>query len=124
MIRAVVIAAALLVAPCAVEAQVIVPSGDVTLQWDYEPSEMTTQTTFIIYHTTNATLNLTNWPMLTNFPAVTNRVKVNIVPGEHYFVLTASNFWNSKGFESGFSNVAGTPPLARQVTNILITKLP
>ncbi len=122
MIRAIVIAAALLLAGLSAPAATL-PARNITLEWDYPPDQMVPSLSFYVYHTTNVTMNLTNWPVLTNFAGITNRVAVSVVPGEHYFFVTASNFW---GFavQSVPSNIAGTPPVAYQSTNIVIKLLP
>jgi len=92
------------------------PSGKVTLVWDYPTNEMTTNLWFNLYHSTNITVPLANWPLMTNIVGTTNLVKIQVVPGEHYFYVTASNWWA----ESPPSNVAATPPLPRTSSGLQI----
>lgn len=81
----------------------------VTLEWDY-PAQMLTNTSlsFRLRHSLSIETPKELWAVVTNVPAPLTRVTIAIVPGEHFFVLTAvdsSNFW----LESDFSNVASTP---------------
>lgn len=94
------------------------PSGRVRLAWDYEPTELSTNLTFVLRHSTSIATPLTNWLVLTNVVGTNLTIEVQITPGQHYFVLTASNFWG----ESDFSNVAGTPPLPRSAVNLRVAR--
>lgn len=59
----------------------------VTLLWDYSPlSNMT----FNVYHSADPNAPLDRWQKLTNVVA-TNRLSLTVLPGEHYFIVTASN---------------------------------
>lgn len=96
-------------------------SNNVNLMWSASPSYRGNgREWYLIYHSTNVATPTTNWGLITTIPAsatnvvlgVTNIVPVTntplfIVPGEHYFFLTFSNFWTN----SVPSVPAGTPPL-------------
>lgn len=88
----------------------------VTLQWDY-PSNEIAGITFRIYHSTDATAPLSQWQLLATVPE-TNRVSIEVIPGAHFFVGTASNFWG----ESVFSNTAYTPDVPRAGVNFRIRR--
>jgi len=94
------------------------PSGRVNLVWDYPTNELSPDLVFRLFHSTNITVPMTNWVVLTNVPGTSTSVSVVITPGIHFFVMTASNFWG----ESDFSNVASTPALPRSATSPRITR--
>jgi hypothetical protein len=113
----------------ACEADTNSTSTTVTLSW-YEPSNLITpDASFILLQTTNLSVPLTNWTMMTL--AATNCVTTNfdgtlqfctntipIVPGAYFFTMTFSNFWGV----STTSNIAMTPPLPQVETNLTIRK--
>lgn len=78
--------------------------GRVTLEFDYPTNEIAGMT-FKAYHTTSLQ---SSWQHVATVES-TNRFQLTVVPGENFFVCTASNFWG----ESSFSNVASTPALPR-----------
>lgn len=86
----------------------------VVLFWDYPANELSTNLTFKIYSTTNAALAVSSWPVLTNKVGTNTTITLPIDAVQRYYVVTASNWWG----ESDFSNVAGTPPLPRDQTNL------
>jgi hypothetical protein len=96
----------------------VTPSGKVTLAWDYPASELSTNLTFRVYSSATMQLPITAWPVLTNVVGTNLSVQVTVAPGQRFFFLTASNFWG----ESGPSNLANTPPLPRDMTNLTINR--
>lgn len=97
-----------------------VPTGPtpITLAWNYPTNELSTNLTFRLYHSTNITVPLTNWTVITNIAGTNTSVSLPVLPGAHFFALTASNFWG----ESDFSNVASTPPAPRSDVNLSISR--
>jgi hypothetical protein len=90
--------------------------GRVTVEWDYPSNDVPTMT-FNVYHSTNISLPVANWPKLASVQGAT-RVPLTVTPGPNYFVCTASNFWG----ESDFSNVASTPGTPRSDINLKVRK--
>jgi hypothetical protein len=90
------------------------PTGQVLLSFNYPSNELVNGLSFNFYHSTS----LTGWTLLTNFPATNTTYAITINPGQHFFFVTASNFWG----ESIPSNITNTPILATVVTNISITR--
>jgi hypothetical protein len=86
----------------------------------YYPPEQLTNVTFNVYHSINIAVPLTNWSILTNISQT--QVDLDVIPGEHFFYITATNFWG----ESGPSNIANTPsvPLNSANGTLQIIKLP
>lgn len=94
--------------------------GRVTLVWNYPEEELSPNLSFIVYHTTNITLPLESWPVLTNVIGTQRSVDLTITPGKNFFVMKASNFW---GESSPFSNIASTPDIPRgENINLFILK--
>lgn len=89
---------------------------DISLSWDYPESERT-NVVFRVYSSTNVTIPLSQWKVMTNVTA-TNFVRLKVVPGVNYFTMTASNFWG----ESTFSEVVSTPALPRSDVNLKVQK--
>lgn len=90
------------------------PSGRITLAWDYPTNELGMDLTFRVYRSGD----LRNWTLLTNVVGTNATVAVQVQPGQHFFAMTASNFWG----ESDFSAVASTPPLPRSDSKVSITR--
>ncbi len=94
-------------------------TGNVRLEWDYPSNHLSTSLTFYIFGSTNMSIPMTNWPMLTNVVGTNTSVRFTVAPiGEWYFVATASNFWMSD-----FSNVVDAPPLPTNAV-LRIFKIP
>lgn len=86
-------------------------------------ADPTNTISFNVYTTDTMSAYLTNWSILTNVWA-TNVVTTNIVdetnyemcvflkilPGQHYFTVTSSNFWESDFFQS---NTVSSPPVPK-----------
>lgn len=89
---------------------------DISLAWDYPESEKT-NVVFRVYSSTNITIPLNQWTVITNVTG-TNFVRLKVVPGVNYFTMTASNFWG----ESIFSEVVSTPALPRSDVNLKVQK--
>jgi hypothetical protein len=89
----------------AVMVQTTLTGHSAIVMWDYPADELSTDLTFNLYETTNASLPLSAWKRLKNLPGTTLSCTVQVQPGQHFFVLTASNYLG----ESEFSNVASTP---------------
>jgi len=81
----------------------------VTLTWDYPAADLSPDLTFRIRHSTEADLPFAKWSVLTNVAGTNLSVTLNLEPGQHYFYLTATNWWG----ESDPSNIASTPPRPR-----------
>jgi hypothetical protein len=75
----------------------------VSLQWDYPAIGYSTNLTFVFYSTSNLAVNVTNWPIYTNY-AATNACVTNggnltwtlpVVPAAtaEFFTCAASNMW-------------------------------
>lgn len=89
---------------------------NITLAWDYPTNELSTNLTFRLYGSTNIVQPMTNWILLVTIPGTNLSTVLSVVPGEHFYALTASNvFWR---LESDFSNVASTPPAPRSDVNL------
>ena len=79
---------------------------NVTIQCDYPLDELATNLVFKVWHSTNMTVPMTNWTVLTNvsgFTATTNPFTVVTLPitvGNHFYAITVTNEWG----ESPFSN--------------------
>lgn len=102
------------------------PTNDVPviLAFDYPTNDLPAVYAFRIYASTNLSLPVSQWPLLTNCwltnLVITNRssdastnvglqISLPVQPGARWFVVTASNFWG----ESPFSNVTAAPALPR-----------
>ena len=80
---------------------------NIWLAWDPIPASIATNgASVVIFHTTNATLSLTNWARIASTPATNSIIEVFVPIGPNFFVAKTSNFWG----ESPFSNAAWTPP--------------
>lgn len=97
------------------------PNGHVTLIWTYDTNLLSTNLCFLWYESTNITVPMNQWQLYTNVVGTNLSVQLDIVPGEHYFVGTASNFW---GETSVFSAIAYTPPLPLPLLAVKIEKAP
>lgn len=94
------------------------PVYPVQLAFSYPTNRLGTNLWFNVYHTTNIADPLGTWGQITNFPGTGTVFAVSIVPGEHFFFVTASNFWG----ESIASNLTNTPPLPLNLTNVTLSK--
>lgn len=103
------IALLFLLLPLGAKAAVPTTPQLVILAWDYPTNELRAELSFKLYTSTNLAVPMTNWLVLTNVAGTNLAAAVRIEPGEHFFTLTASNFWG----ESDFSNVASVPPLPK-----------
>jgi hypothetical protein len=108
---------------CALAGVVVGPTS-VTFAWNPQPG-LDTNASYNLYGSNNLTVPLSQWPLLSNIPAVTvsgtnswptTNLTVVMTPSAFFFYLTASNFWG----ESGPSNVAGTPVVPNAVSNVSI----
>lgn len=70
----------------------------IRLQWDYPVEFQTTDLIFKLYHFTNLTLPLRQWPLLTNVPGDWRAVEVFTERPREFFVLTASNAYGESDF--------------------------
>lgn len=78
------------------------PAPKVKLEWDYPPEQLSTNLSFNIYHTTNISVPITEWKVLTNVVGTNLSVTLPKENGAHFFALTASN---ASG-ESSFATVS------------------
>ncbi len=88
----------------------------VILEWDYPTNALSTNLTFVLRATNNPGVPLTNWPVITNISGTNLTWKLLVIPGQQFYVITASNIWG----ESDFSNVALTQPVATPPSNLII----
>jgi hypothetical protein len=95
---------------------VVPPNGHVTLSWNYDTNELSTNLWFNIYETTNITASLTNWNCITNVVGTNLSVMIDVQRGLNFFVATASNFW---GETSITSNMTFTPALPIPINDSL-----
>lgn len=79
----------------------------ITLAWDVPKEALGTNASVQVYSSTNIVAPLKTWSIVTNIPATTNVIQIQVTPGKAFYAATFSNFWGI----SDFSNVAGTPPL-------------
>jgi hypothetical protein len=91
----------------------------VTLAWDPYPAA-STDMVFKLYHSVDLAIPLSAWQVMTGVAGSSTQVTVNIMPGPHFFFLTASNFWG----ESDASNIALTPTVPRLTNTVTIRKGP
>jgi hypothetical protein len=70
-----------------------------------------------MYHSLNVT-NPLPWTVITNIVGTSLICPLDVVRGEHYYYVTASNIWG----ESLPSNISGTPPVAKTIISLKITK--
>jgi hypothetical protein len=119
---------ALLILMCAPALASTLPTnainGHIGLTWTYPTNAISNDLRFQFYGTTNLTVPWSNWPVITNVAATnfapyqvtqdgTNWVATNLSirldlqPGQYFFVGTASNFW---GETSVTSSITSTPP--------------
>jgi hypothetical protein len=108
------------------------PVVNVKIAFDFPTNRLNTNGWFNFYHSTNFVLPLSSWGQLTSFYATTTVYTVSIVPGEHYFYLTYSNFWSewvpqvatnvSFPMQTLPSEVFWTPPMPVGPTNTTISK--
>jgi len=102
----------LLLVPFLALAFVPLTPRNVTFTWDaYAGAD-----SFGLYHSDSVVVPLTNWVCLTNFSGTNTQFSIQVVPGAHFYYLTASNMWG----QSGPSNVANTPPVATDPTNVVL----
>jgi hypothetical protein len=73
------------------------PGKTVTLIWDYP--EISTNIVFNVYETTNLSLPMTRWKIVTNVRMLSCVLPVR--NGAHFFAVTASNI--ATGLESDFA---------------------
>lgn len=96
----------------------ITNSVPVLLSWTYPTNELSTNLTFYVFSTTNASLAITNWPQLTNVVGTNTSVQFNMVPGQQFFSIRASNMWQL----GDFSAVVATPFLPRNDSVLSVQK--
>jgi hypothetical protein len=80
-------------------------TAKITLAWDVPKEALGTNASVQVYCSTNITAPLKTWAIITNVPATTNVLQIQVNPGRAFYTATFSNFWGV----SDFSNVAGTP---------------
>lgn len=83
-------------------------SQPITLSWDYPTNLLSTNLTFKLYHSPVA-VPFTNYSSIADIAGTNLSVTPLVTSGEHYYFVTASNFWG----ESLPSNLVITPPLPR-----------
>lgn len=81
----------------------------ITLAWDIPKEALGSNASVQVYSSTNIAAPLKTWAIITNVPATTNVLQIQVNPGRAFYAATFSNFWGV----SDFSNVAGTPAPVR-----------
>ena len=81
----------------------------ITLAWDVPKESLGSNASVQVYSSTNIAAPLKTWAIITNVPATTNVIQIQVIPGKAFYACTFSNFWGI----SDFSNVAGTPAPVR-----------
>jgi alpha/beta superfamily hydrolase len=89
----------------------------VTLAWQHGASGPDPATTYRIYHSTDVALPVAQWAEVAQIAGDQTNHSLNIMPGEHFFVMNASNFW---GLSSNYSNVASTPEVPVNPITVII----
>lgn len=79
------------------------PIAPVTLEWDCGTTSADTR--FYLFHSLTLKEPLTNWVCLTNVAGTDRSLKTDVIRGQNFFYLCASNWWGM----SDPSNVAETP---------------
>jgi hypothetical protein len=74
------------------------PSPKVTLAWDYPADQLGTNLSFNIYHTTNITLPMADWEIVTNVVGTSLSASLLLQSGAHFFAVTASNLVGESDF--------------------------
>lgn len=92
------------------------PGGQVKLSWSYPTDQLNTNISFNFYETTNIATPFSNYNFLTNIPGPATNALIAIVPGEHFIVSTASNFWQETSITS---NMVHLPPLPVPINDSL-----
>ena len=70
----------------------------VTVSWDYPAEQLGTDLTFKIYHTTDLSVPVTNWTVVANVMGTNLSTKLPLVPGAHFYTVTASNAAGESNF--------------------------
>lgn len=98
------------------------PNGHIHLVWTYDTNELSTNLIFCVYGTTNISIPVEQWPMVTNVVGTNLSVALDIIPGPNFFVMTTSNFW---GESSITSSIASTPSVPKTMNDsVKIEKAP
>jgi len=84
----------------------------ITLSWNY--SQPDTNTFIKLYRSTDISIPLTNWNVITMVSSTTNQVIIQILPGKAFYYATATNFWG----ESDPSSIDLTPAMPVKVDNL------
>ena len=74
------------------------PAKKVQLSWKFPTNLETPDLIFKVYHTTDLTLPLRLWAVLTNVPGKSRTVEVAANQARDFFTLTASNYLGESGF--------------------------
>ena len=119
IIKKIKVGIAILAISCAAMVNADSATSNVQLNWNYPVSELSTNLSFVIYSSTNATLPMTNWTVLTNVVGTATNITLNVVQGENYYAVKVKNFWG----ESDFSQVVSTPAVPRSGIALTIKKL-
>ena len=74
----------------------------IVLSWDYPAEELTPDISFNVYHSSDISIPIRNWQVITNVPAPDLSVSLTVKSGAHFFAITALK----NGLESDFSSVS------------------
>lgn len=92
--------AAILQSPKGAEQQIIVvpPKKTVTIGWSYPVNFETPDLVFKIYHSTNLSIAMTQWDLMTNIPGNLRSAVLPADQPQEFFVMTASNYLGESGY--------------------------
>jgi hypothetical protein len=93
---------------------------NVTLTWSAPspyPASLLSGITYEVFQSTDLTVPMTNWTIvatLTNQPQTNLQAILPVTPGAYFWALRPRNFWGP----APFSNVASTPPVLPQTSDL------
>lgn len=93
----------------------VAQADTIKLAWEADTNgQVLAECGFKVYQSTNITIPLTNWNVLTNIVATNAQIggtnfqcALQVSPGQMFYAVTMTNFWG----ESDFSNTTQTPAL-------------
>lgn len=74
------------------------PMVTVTISWSFPTNQQTPDLKFRLRSSTNLTIKLSLWPVVTNIPGTNRAVKWPMLKQNEFFTLTASNSFGESGY--------------------------
>lgn len=74
------------------------PVPTVTISWSFPTNQQTPDLKFRLRSSTNLTIKLSLWPVVTNIPGTNRAVKWPMLKQNEFFTLTASNSFGESGY--------------------------